>query len=160
MPGSGIEAVKKIRDAVPETKIVILAASDRDDELFAALRAGADGYLLKTIPGERLAHALHGVLNGEAALPRTLTARLIREFGNQRRPRLVPAAGPGEGVKLTAREFEVLAQLRAGKSTAEVAAQLGISEVTVRRHASTAAQKLGVPDRKSAVALLEQELDW
>ena len=81
MPGNGISAAEQIRAALPATKIVMLTASDRDEDLFAALQAGADGYLLKQATSlERLPYAIRGVLNGEAALPRPLTARLIRAY--------------------------------------------------------------------------------
>ena len=159
LPGDGIDAARQIRDALPETKIVMLTASDRDEDLFAALRAGADGYLLKSIGAGGLLDAIRGAMNGEAALPRELTARLIREYRDRGRrgvPRLVI---DGNVVRLTAREFEVLQWLRKGESTAAIAAHLDISEITVRRHVSTALRKLGTPNRHSAVALLRAAED-
>jgi DNA-binding NarL/FixJ family response regulator len=157
LPGGGIEALQLIRDAVPETKIVMLTASDREDDLFAVLRAGADGYLLKTTPGERLPLAIEGVLRGEAALPRRLAASLIREFRERGRMHRLPVSVDGKGVELTSREFEVLAHLQHGDSTAQIAGQLQISEVTVRRHISAVLQKLQVHDRSSALELLARE---
>jgi DNA-binding NarL/FixJ family response regulator len=159
LPGDGIEATRQIRDALPETKIVMLTASERDEDLFAALRAGADGYLLKSTSPARLPHAIRGVVSGEAALPRELTARLIREYRDRGRrgvPRLVV---DGNVVELTVREFEVLQRLRKPERTAEIAAHLGISEITVRRHVSTALRKLGTPNRHSAIALLRAAED-
>lgn len=154
MPGNGIEAARQISCTLPETKIVMLTASARDDDLFAALRAGADGYLLKTMSAARLPHAIRGVVRGEAALSREMTARLIREFregGRRRRLEL-----PDHGVELTAREFEVVERLRRRVRTAEIARDLGISEITVRRHVSAILHKLGTPDRRSAIELLER----
>lgn len=157
MPGNGIEAARQISDALPATKIVMLTASERDDDLIAALRAGADGYLLKTMSTARLPHAIRGVVHGEAALSRTMTARLIREFREGGRRRRLQLSVRGHGVELTAREFEVLERLRKRGRTAEIAADLGISEITVRRHVSAILHKLGTPNRRSAIELLERE---
>jgi len=155
LPGDGIEATRQIRDALPETKIVMLTASERDEDLFAALRAGADGYLLKSISPGRLPYAVRGAVSGEAALPRELTARLIREYRDRGRRYVPPLVVDGNVVELTVREFEVLERLRKREPTAEIAARLGISEITVRRHVSTALRKLGTPNRRSAIALLQ-----
>lgn len=157
LPGNGITAAEQIRDSLPSTKIVMLTASDRDEDLFGALRAGADGYLMMTTSAERLPHAVRGVVDGEAALPRELTARLIREFREHGRRRRLALSISGNGVELTAREFEVLERLRHREPTAEIAAHLRISEVTVRRHISAILHKLGAPDRRSALELLERE---
>jgi DNA-binding NarL/FixJ family response regulator len=154
MPGGGIVAAERIREALPETKIVMLTRSDSDEDLFASLRAGADGYLLKTTPVERLPYAVRGVIQGQAALPRELTARLIREFRDRGRGRRLPHAVSGEETELTAREFEVLGHLRKGESTAKIANALQISEVTVRRHIATTLHKLGVSSRRGAIELL------
>ena len=157
MPGGGIEAARQIHDAVPDTKIVMLTASAREDDLFAAVRAGADGYLLKSMSPARLPHAILGVLSGEAALPRRMTALLIREFRDRPRRRSAFVSASGRDVELTSREFEVLEQLRRGDSTHEIASLLRISQVTVRRHISSVLHKLGVANRRTALALLEQE---
>ena len=156
MPGSGIVAAEQIKGALPETKVVMLTGSDRDEDLFASIRAGADGYLLKTMSAGRLPDAIGGVLSGEAAIPSRLVARLIKEFRNRRRSRTLHLPGSGQPVELTARELEVITRLRRGASTAEIARDLRISEVTVRRHISSAERKLGAPDRRAAVALVEQ----
>jgi len=156
LPDNGIEGARAIKQALPETKIVMIAASPREEDLFGALRAGADGYLLMSTSATRLAHALRGVVNGEAALPRGMTARLIQEFrerGTRHRVNLPAGAGEAE---LTAREFEVLARLRRHERTADIAAHLGISEVTVRRHVSSVLRKLGMPNRRAALEILEQ----
>jgi DNA-binding NarL/FixJ family response regulator len=155
IPGSGILAAERIRQGLPPTKIVMLSASDREEEMFAAFRAGADGYLPKTISAARLPQALKGVADGEAALSRRLTARLIREFcmrGNQRRLEITVA---GQPVELTAREFEILERMRCGEPTATIAEQFRISEVTVRRHISAIVHKLGARDRRSAIQMLK-----
>lgn len=156
LPDNGIEAARLIKQALPVTKIVMMTASPREEDLFGALRAGADGYLLMSTSASRLPHTLRGVVNGESALPRQMTARLIQEFRERgTRRRVTQPAGAGEA-ELTAREFEVLTRLRRRERTAEIAARLGISEVTVRRHVSSAMRKLGTPNRRAALEILDQ----
>jgi DNA-binding NarL/FixJ family response regulator len=156
LPGGGIEATKRIRDALPKIKIVMLTGSERDEDLFGSLRAGADGYLMASTSFSRLPHAIRGVVSGEAALPRQMTARLIREYRDRGRRPVPKLAVMGRAIELTVREFEVLERLRKHERTGEIAGQLGISEITVRRHISSALHKLGVPTRRGAVELLER----
>jgi DNA-binding NarL/FixJ family response regulator len=153
MPGNGIAAAVKIASAVPTTSIVMLTVSHEDEDLFAALRAGAVGYLLKTTDPERLPYALEGVMKGEAALPRSLVPRILAEFRNGSRRRR-PAIGPGAG-DLTDREWEVLELLGEGLTTADIAKRLFISQATVRTHVASTLHKLRAPNRKAAVALLK-----
>jgi two-component system, NarL family, nitrate/nitrite response regulator NarL len=151
MPGGGIEAAETIRSALPQTQVVMLSESADDDDLFGALRAGASGYLLTGVNPARLGAALRDVLNGGAALPRTLTARLIAEFRAQAgglRP--TPLTRPTEH-DLTRREWEVLDCLRDGFSTRRIAKRLFIAETTVRRHIGSILKKLDAPTRKAAV---------
>ncbi|MGZ4284253.1 MAG: response regulator [Solirubrobacteraceae bacterium] len=155
MPGSGIVATAQITAALPDTKIVMLTGSDRDDDLFAAVRAGADGYLLKTTSAARLSKAIEGVLSGEAAIPRRLVARLLQDYRSRGLGRILRLSGSDKSVEVTAREFEVMSLLREGESTAEIARDLHISEVTVRRHISTVEHKLEAPNRRTAVALMK-----
>ena len=155
MPGSGIVAAERIAAEVPETAIVMLTASRADDDLFSALQAGAMGYLLKETDPERLPLALAGVLDGEAALPRTLVTRLIREYQGRARRRRIPRLG-SRGATLTEREWEVLEALDSGLTTKEIAARLEVSPVTVRRHISIVLQKLGVASREEALQLLAE----
>ena len=133
----------------------MLTVSSADDDLFAALRAGAAGYLLKDTDPERLPLALQGVLDGEAALPRALVARVVAEFrirGGSPWSRLpVPGHGPA---RLTNREREVLEALGEGLTTAEIGERLFISTVTVRSHVSSLLHKLRVPNRAGAVRVL------
>ena len=157
LPGNGIEAARLIKRSLPATKIVMMTSSERDEDMFGALRAGADGYLLMSTPASRLPHAIRGVTRGEAALPRAMTARLILEFRERGTRRRVVLPDSGREVELTAREFEVLDRLRKRERTAEIAARLGISEVTVRRHTASVLQKLNMPNRRSAIELLERE---
>jgi len=155
MPGNGISAAAEIASALPESAIVMLTVSRDDDDLFSALRVSAAGYLLKDIPAERLAASLEAVLEGEASLPGTLVARLVEEFRERGRRRFLALPGR-RGVELTAREWEVLQLLRRDRTTAEIAAELFVSETTVRTHVGAILRKLRVPDRRAARRLLEE----
>jgi DNA-binding NarL/FixJ family response regulator len=150
MPGgSGIEAAAQIGRDAPETAVVMLSGVARDEDLFAAVLAGARGFLLKDTDPDRLPHALKGVMKGEAAVPRALMARLIDEFRMRERSR-VSLTGPG-GERPSAREWEVLQLMAEGLNTGQIAERVGISDVTVRRHVSAVVEKLGVADRAAAV---------
>jgi DNA-binding NarL/FixJ family response regulator len=155
MPGDGIRAAEVIARELPETAVVMLTVSRTDSDLFDALRVGACGYLLKDIDPARLPLALHGVLEGEAALPRRLVSLLIEEFRERRRRRRILLGGR-RSVELTDREWEVLELMRQGLSTEEIGTRLFISPVTVRTHVSAILRKLQVPNREAAVALLDR----
>jgi DNA-binding NarL/FixJ family response regulator len=155
MPGDGILAAAEISEQIPDTVVVMLSATADDEHLFEALRVGARGYLLKDTDPDRLPYALNGVLNGEAALPRTLVARLIDEFASRDRRRRIPKLRAG-GEQLTEREWEVLEHMRAGMRTKDIAERLSISEVTVRRHVSATLRKLQVSSRAEALELLDR----
>lgn len=155
MPGSGIAAAGQIARDCPETAIVMLTASREDEDLFAALQAGAIGYLLKDTDPDRLPRALQGVLDGEAALPRTLVARLIRDYQRGSSRRRVPLLGPRK-VQLSDREFQVLELLGEELTTREIADRLDVSAVTIRRHISGLLHKLDAGSRTDAVRMLEE----
>jgi DNA-binding NarL/FixJ family response regulator len=155
IPGSGIAAAAEITSKRPETAVVMLTVSKNEDDLFDALRAGAAGYLLKETNPARLPHALRGVMEGEAALSRTLVARVIEEFRDRGRRKRIPLAHR-RPVDLTSREWEVLELLRHGLSTAEIAQRLFITPVTVRTHVASLLRKLDVPDRDAAVRVAEE----
>jgi DNA-binding NarL/FixJ family response regulator len=155
MPGSGIAAAGAITAALPDVAIVMLTVSDEDDDLFDAIQAGAAGYLLKDTNPARLPYALRGLLNGEAALPRPLVAKLIAEFRDQSARRRLPIFG-AQGVKLTSREWQVLELLQEGLTTKEIGARLFISGPTVRTHVAAILRKLRVPTREAALKVLER----
>jgi DNA-binding NarL/FixJ family response regulator len=155
MPGNGISATWEITARLPETKVVILTVSRDEWDLFAALRAGASGYLLKDIDPRRLPHALYDVDHGEAAIPRSLVARILEEFRDRAPRRRSVVADAPEG-KLTSREWEVLDLMRRELTTAEIAKRLVVSPATVRSHTAAIIKKLRVPDRESAVRLFEE----
>jgi DNA-binding NarL/FixJ family response regulator len=152
MPGGGIAAADEISRELPDCAVVMLTYSRDDDDLFDSLRAGARGYLLKDMDPDRLGPALHGVLAGEAALPRSLVSRVLEEFqGRSRRKLFVKAQRP---TQLTSREWEVMELLREGLSTEDVAERLFIAPGTVRVHVSSVLKKLRVPDRTAAIRVL------
>lgn len=151
MPGRGVAAAWEISARRPQTKIVMLTVSRDDSDLFASLRAGASGYLLKDMDPEQLPDALSDVLNGEAVLPPSLVARVIEEFRDRSPRRRAVLAGDGYET-LTSREWQVLDLLRQGLSTAAIARKLVVSPVTVRSHINNILRKVRAPSRQ---ALLE-----
>jgi DNA-binding NarL/FixJ family response regulator len=154
MPGNGIAAADEISRRVPEAAVVMLTVSQGDDDLFDALEAGAIGYLLKDTSPLRLPDALRAVLRGEAALPPHLVTKVVAEFRQRRRRRRVPLPGR-KPVDLTDREREILAMMRDGLTTAEIAERLFVAPVTVRTHVAAILRKLRVPNRRAAVELLQ-----
>ena len=150
MPGmSGLEALPRLRAASPGSEVVVLTASDTEQNLLAAIRAGAAGYLLKTEPPERIAAFLDGVVNGEAALSGSIARRLLDQVrnGNGR-----DVGVPDEiAATLSAREVEVLLLLDDHLGTDEIAKRLYISEHTVRSHVKSLMRKLGVSSRREAL---------
>lgn len=151
MPGRGVAAAWEIAARLPETKVVMLTVSEDDADLFAALRAGASGYLLKGIDPARLPHALQDVIDGQSAIPRALVGRLVGEF-RDRGPRRRSLVGE-ETAQLTSREWQVLDLLRQELTTAEIARRLVLSQATVRSHVAAILRKLDVPDRAAAIEL-------
>jgi DNA-binding NarL/FixJ family response regulator len=153
MPGNGVDAAGEITSSLPETSVIMLTVSRNDNDLFDALRAGASGYLLKDMNPARLPEAIRGVLNGEAAMPRSLVAHVIEEFRERsRRKRLFLRRR--QPVDLTSREWEVLELMRQGLSTGDIAARLFITNATVRTHIAAILRKLHAADRKEALTLL------
>ncbi len=152
MPGSGIMAAADITREVPGTTVVMLTASEDDEDLFAALRAGASGYLSKTMDPARLAPALRSVLAGESVLPRWLVQKMATELRGRSRRRIFLPTRP-KGVELTEREAEILDLMTEGLTTEQMAERLFVAKVTVRTHVSALLKKLRVPDRESAIRM-------
>jgi DNA-binding NarL/FixJ family response regulator len=145
----GLTATRQIvSTAELATRVVILTTFERDDYVFEALQAGASGFLLKNAPPEELIHAVRVVAGGDALLAPSVTRRIIAEFARQARAQPVAALET-----LTAREREVLVLLARGRSNAEVAGELFVSEGTVKTHVSSVLAKLGLRDRVQAVVL-------
>jgi len=145
----GLTALPKIRSAAPGAEVVVLTASEDEESLLGAIRAGAAGYLLKSEPPERIVEFLRGAARGEAALSGSIARRLletVRETGG--RETGVPDSIARE---LTAREVEILLLLEDRLETDEIAKRLFISEHTVRSHVKSVLRKLGVSSRREAV---------
>jgi DNA-binding NarL/FixJ family response regulator len=145
----GVEATRRIRQAGDRPRVLMLTTFDLDEYAFAALKAGASGFLLKDVPPEDLLSAIRAVHSGDAVVAPSTTRRLIDQFA-----RLLPAAGapaPPELSDLTEREREVLAQIAHGLSNGEIARRLFVSEATVKTHVGRVLAKLGLRDRVQAV---------
>ena len=146
----GLAATRRITaDAELRSRVVILTTFERDEYVFEALRAGASGCLLKNAPPEQLLHAVRVVAAGDALLAPSVTRRIIEQFAHQ--PVKPEAATQLES--LTQREREVLTLLARGRSNAELAADLFVSEGTIKTHVSSLLAKLGLRDRVQAVVL-------
>jgi DNA-binding NarL/FixJ family response regulator len=139
----GIEATRRIVAAGVPTRIVVLTTFDLDEYVYAAVRAGASGFLLKDIPPADLVHAVRVAARGDALLAPALTRRLLDRYVE----RPLPSARPSELASLTDRELDVLRLLAAGRSNAEIAAELFLSEATVKTYVSRMLTKLDLRDR-------------
>ena len=147
MPGiNGIEATREILNTSPQAGILMVTMFEDDDSLFAAMRAGARGYLLKDSRGEEVAHAIRAVAGGEAIFGQGIARRLINYFSA-----LNPSGPPRAFSELTDREEEILTLVARGHSNEEIAEQLFLSIKTVRNHVSHIFLKLQVADRAQAV---------
>jgi DNA-binding NarL/FixJ family response regulator len=155
MPGGGVAAAWEISARLPQTKIVMLTVSRDDTDLFASLRAGASGYLLKDIDPRQLPNTLGDVMNGEAVLTPELVARVIDEF-RDRGPRRRHVLGRGGYETLTSREWQVLDLLRQGLSTAIIARRLVLSPVTVRSHINNILRKVRAESREALLRDFER----
>lgn len=153
--GGGLEAVGEIAARAPAVAIVLMTEAPHDAELLVAVRLGAIGYVLTSSGPESLRKAVRAVISGEPAIPRSLVVALINHYRERPGHRRVNGA-EGRSVDLTSREWEVLDLMGAGLSTREIARQLVISEITVRRHIGSVLKKLRVASRADAVRLLQR----
>ncbi len=145
----GVDATRQLRQARDLPRVLMLTTFDLDEYAFAALKAGASGFLLKDVPPEELLFAIRAVHSGDSVVAPSTTRRLIDQFAA-----LLPsgeAAVPSELADLTDREREVLTLVAQGLSNAEVARHLFVSEATVKTHVGRVLAKLGLRDRVQAV---------
>lgn len=144
---SGIEACQEITTRLPETKVIMLTSYAEDEMLFAAIRAGAIGYVLKQIGSDALMRAIDAAARGEAALDPSLTQRLFSEMR-----RSIEKEERAAFADLTPQEMQVLALLTDGKTNREISETLFLSEGTVRNYVSSILSKLDVSNRAEAAA--------
>jgi DNA-binding NarL/FixJ family response regulator len=152
--GGGLQAVAEIAALRATTAVIVMTEDQSEVQFLEAMRVGATGYLPKAIAPAALSKVVHAVLNGEPAIPRALVPVLINEYRERPSRRYLAISG-GSEIDLTSREWEVLACLRDGLSTREIAERLLISEVTVRRHVGGIVKKLHVETRADALKLLQ-----
>jgi two-component system NarL family response regulator len=159
MPGgSGLAATARIRSARPETAIVILTVSEDEDDLFEAIKAGAQGYLLKNLEAPQLRSMLEAVERGEAAITPATAGRIIDEFVRRERAGGVDASRrTSDPDRLTERELDVLGHVTRGLRNKEIAAHLGISENTVKYHLRNILEKLHAGSRAELAARAVRE---
>lgn len=150
---TGVEATRNIKAQRPDIHVIMLTVSDVDDDLFDAIKAGADGYLLKNLKPEELFQMIRGVMAGETPISPPVAAKLLGEF--RKRPRLETTQAAGSG--LTQREKEVLQFVSSGLSNAEIAARLSIVEATVKNHLHNILEKLHLRNRVQAAAFAVRE---
>lgn len=149
----GIAATQALISGGSRARIVVFTTFERDDYIFEALRAGASGFLLKTAPPEELLDAVRVVASGRSLLDPTVTARVIERY-----VALAPIEpAPHVLDALTDREHEVLTQLARGRSNAEIATELFVTEATIKTHVSNLLMKLGLRDRVQAVVFAYEQ---
>lgn len=143
MPGlGGLEATRRLKDEMPYVKILILTVSEDEEDLFAAMKSGAQGYLLKNIDPDDLVTAIRQAERGEAPLAPSMAAKILREFSG---------TAPRPGPTLTPRERQVLELVARGDANKEIARHLQISENTVKNHLRNILEKLHLQNRVQAV---------
>lgn len=142
----GIEATRRITAARPDARVLVLTSFATDDKVFPAIKAGAMGYLLKDTDSEALVRAIHQVYRGDSSLHPKIARKLLQEISTERPPQLRRSGAE----PLTGREVEVLKLLAQGKSNAEIAGELVVSQGTVRTHISNIMGKLHVASRTQA----------
>jgi len=145
----GVAATREICAAGPTPRVLVLTTFDTEADAFAALQAGASGFLLKNVPPEELVAAIHVIATGDAVVAPRITRRLLDRFAG----RLAPVPQGPALQALTEREHEVLLHVAQGLSNAEIASRLVVTEATVKTHVGRILAKLGLRDRVQAVVL-------
>ncbi|MCA9971343.1 MAG: response regulator transcription factor [Anaerolineales bacterium] len=151
MPGcDGLTATRLIKAEMPDVTIVMLTVSAADEHLFAAIKSGAGGYLLKSQSADQFLQMVAQVAAGGAALPPDLAARLLREFARQSGPDHAPADEPAAA--LTPRQLEILTLLAQGQTYPQIGGILHLSEVTIRYHVKQMMERLHLENRAQVIA--------
>ena len=150
---TGLEATRIVKTERPETKIVILTVSDDDENLFEAIKSGAQGYLLKSLQSQAFFDLLNGVAQGEAPISRGLATKILGEFARHLQQDEAQAANKED---LTDREKEVLRLVAEGATNRDIAGRLNVTENTVKYHLKNILEKLHLRNRAQAVAYAMQ----
>jgi two-component system nitrate/nitrite response regulator NarL len=157
LPGVlGINAIGSLREAAPAARVIMLTVSEDEADLSAALRAGASGYLLKTMEGDDLAQAIGRAMRGASVVAPEMTGKLVAAYRDAAggAPSPVPAPAPQTAMEqLSPREQEILRGIARGESNKEIARALGIAETTVKIHVQHVLRKLGVSSRVHAAVI-------
>jgi DNA-binding NarL/FixJ family response regulator len=158
MPGcNGIQATEAIREELPDTRIIMLTVSEQDEDLFAAIKAGARGYLLKSVEPDHLLKAIDLLMKGEAVIPHNMASKLLTEFSVMAKQPVSKADSSGDFQPLTNREKEILQTLSGGATNKEIGNALNISEHTVKIHLKNILKKLHVNNRIQAAVYAHQQ---
>jgi NarL family two-component system response regulator LiaR len=145
----GIAALRRLREVAPGSRVIVLTSFGEDERLFAALRAGATGYLLKDVEPAELVRGIRTAHAGQSPLSPAVAARVVEE--------LASGGGAGRADELTPRELEVLCLIARGRSNKRIALELGVAEKTVKTHVSHVLAKLGLSDRTQAALYAVRE---
>jgi len=154
MPGmSGIEAARRIRQDTPSTRVVMLTSSDEEDDLYGAIRAGANGYLLKDASLDDVSRAVQAVARGESLISPSMASKLLTEFNTATAASTPDDTGSvdPESPRLSERELQVLRLVAQGRTNREAAAALNLAENTVKNHVANILEKLHLHSRLAAV---------
>jgi len=162
LPGvNGVDALPALHEAAPSARVLMLTVSEDEQDLAAALRAGACGYLLKTIEGDALVVAIRRAMRGESVVAEEMTGKLVAAFQAASMPAAIPLpvpAAPGDG--LSPRELQILRLIARGASNKEIGRELGIAETTVKIHVQHLLRKLKLSSRvQAAVYASEHRLN-
>jgi two-component system NarL family response regulator len=152
---NGIDAARAIRDSSPSTKIIMLTVSDEDDDLYEAIKAGANSYLLKEVSVEEVPEAIRAVVQGQSLISPSMASKLLNEYTSLARRAEEKAQYPAPA--LTSRELEVLKLVARGQSNREIGEELFISENTVKNHVRNILEKLHLHSRMEAVIYAVRE---
>ena len=159
LPGvNGVDAIPALREVAPGARILVLTVSEDEDDLAAALRNGASGYLLKTMEGDALSAAIRGAMRGESVVAQEMTGKLVAAYrsaaGSSAAPVATTTPGPASPLaSLSPRELEILRGIASGASNKEIARTLSIAETTVKIHVQHILRKLDVSSRVNAAVL-------
>ena len=154
---NGIEATRAIRELFPSTRIIMLTVSDEEDDLFDAVKAGANGYLLKEVSIEEVADAVRAVVQGQSLISPSMAAKLISEFGTL--ARRASEAEASTSPRLSDRELEVLKRVATGMTNEQIADDLSLSTPAVRNHVANILVKLQLRSRiQAAIVAMESRL--